>query len=195
MIGQAGSFIQSDVITAFLSVDVMVAVRAIGGMSFIMDRISASCPKHFRNVFLHKHKTNWLGLVWDIWLNNSIFYLSMTGLSKWFTGTYQKCRSQCTQSGTGAYHEAFFFQIVWCSTDFTTNIKICMKYVMSCLGCLRRLAGANFPLLYSGTCLYVQTAAASCTGEIWSCLDTDPVFQHHLFQRWYSKTLCNFDTE
>ena len=46
-------------------------------------------------------------------------------------------------------------------------------YVTSRLGCLGRPAGAN-----------VQTAAASCTGEIPSCLDTHPDFQHQPFQQW-----------
>ena len=43
------------------------------------------------------------------------------------------------------------------------------------------LAGANFPLLLYENTAYVQTAAASCTGEIPSCLDTDPEFQHRSF--------------
>ena len=54
-------------------------------------------------------------------------------------------------------------------------------YVTSCLGYLRRLAVANFPLLLYGNMAYVQTAAASCTGEIPSCLDTNPEFQHRPF--------------
>ena len=54
-------------------------------------------------------------------------------------------------------------------------------YVTSRLGCLRRLARANSPLLLYENMAYVQTAAASCTGEIPSCLDTDPEFQHRPF--------------
>ena len=51
-----GWFFHADVITAYLSVGVMVAVGPIGGMSLTMERISASCPKHLQNVFLHKQK-------------------------------------------------------------------------------------------------------------------------------------------
>ena len=33
----------------------------------------------------------------------------------------------------------------------STNIKVCVEYVMSRPGCLSRLAGVNSPLLYTGT--------------------------------------------
>ena len=55
-------------------------------------------------------------------------------------------------------------------------------YVMSRLGCLGRPAGANSPALLYGNMAYIQTDAALCTGEISSCLDTDPEFQHWPFQ-------------
>ena len=42
------------------------------------------------------------------------------------------------------------------------------------------------PILYClyGNMDYVHTAAASRTGEIPSCLDTNPEFQHQPFQQW-----------
>ena len=60
-------------------------------------------------------------------------------------------------------------------------------YVTSHLGCLGRPAGVHSPSLLYGTgptAAYVQTAAASCTGEIPSYLDTDPEFQRRPFQQW-----------
>ena len=36
----------------------------------------------------------------------------------------------------------------------------------------------EFYIVIYGSMAYVQTAAASCTGEIPSCLGTDPEFQH-----------------
>ena len=51
-------------------------------------------------------------------------------------------------------------------------------------GVPRKPAGANSPFLLYGNMTYVQTAAASCAGEIPSCLDTDPEFQHQPFQQW-----------
>ena len=57
-------------------------------------------------------------------------------------------------------------------------------YMTSCLGCLRKSAGANSPLSLYGNMAYVQMDAALCTEEILSCLDTDPEFQHRPFQQW-----------
>ena len=42
----------------------------------------------------------------------------------------------------------------------------------------------EFSIVIHGNMVYVQTAAASHTGEIPSCLDTDPEFQHRPFQQW-----------
>ena len=54
-----------------------------------------------------------------------------------------------------------------------------IRDVMS--GVPQKPAGANSPFLLHGNMAYVQTAATLCTGEIPSCLDTDPEFQHSLF--------------
>ena len=50
-------------------------------------------------------------------------------------------------------------------------------YVMSHLGCFGKPAGVNSPLLLYRIA-YIQTAAASCTGEIPSCIDNDLEFYH-----------------
>ena len=42
----------------------------------------------------------------------------------------------------------------------------------------------EFSIIIYRNMAYVQMAAASHTGEILSCLDTDPEFQHQPFQRW-----------
>ena len=55
-------------------------------------------------------------------------------------------------------------------------------YVTSCLGCLRWASWGEFSTDIYGNVAYVQTAAASRTGELLSCLDTDPEFQHQPFQ-------------
>ena len=45
----------------------------------------------------------------------------------------------------------------------------------------------EFYIVIYGNMAHIQTAAALCTGEIPSCLNTDPEFQHQPFQQWYIK--------
>ena len=42
----------------------------------------------------------------------------------------------------------------------------------------------EFSIVIFGNMAFVQMAAASRTGEILSCLDTDPEFLHQAFKQW-----------
>ena len=48
-------------------------------------------------------------------------------------------------------YECRFNYPITFNRPFQLTFKICAEYVTSRLGCLGRLAGANFPLLYTGT--------------------------------------------
>ena len=74
--------------------------------------------------------------------------------------------------------------------DVCTAMDLSHQDTMECSICdvtsgvPRKACCGKFSIAIYGNMAYVQTAAASCTGKIPSCLDTDPDFQHQPFQQW-----------